>query len=745
MRIEVYGIRHHGPGSTRRLQKALRDQQPDCILLEAPQDAEAAFPYVANTGLIPPVAVLVYNPKDLQQAIYLPFARFSPEWQAIKYGLKKDIPVRAMDLPAGIQFRQQEELKLRLAPKEDAPVPDRLVRDPLGYMAQLAGYADSERWWEATFEETEDDTQVFAAVLEMMQALREETQSHESRENLLREAFMRKTLRKAIKDGFQNIAVICGAWHAPVLHDLARFPQKTDNATLRGLKKAKVNASWIPWSYERLARHSGYGAGVVSPAWYDLLFMRRSETAIRWMIKVARLFRKEDLDASSAHVMEAVRLAETLATMRGLRMAGIDELEEAAVSVLCRGEQAPLELIRERLVQGDVVGKVPDAIPSIPLQNDLQKSIKSARLTKEYVTSETVHKELDLRKPANLLASQLLHRLLLLGIPWGTPKQRKETETGRFAERWSLKWRPGYALRVIEAGMYGNTVAEATLAYTQHQLKKTKELSELTTLLDDVLKANLPMLVEELVQKVREQAAVTRDVLQLMAALPDLVGVWRYGSTYQTDEDALRTLIDELLPRIFAGLPATCVQMEEEPARGIFEHLLRLQGAISVLNDAGVFRDWWQTLHRVYENEQVHHLLRGLSARLLLNQGQVEVEEVAAAMSYALSTTEMVEDSARWLEGFLHGSGLLLVHQPELWGLVNEWVAQLPEDKLQEFLPVLRRTFSAFSATERQKMLQLVERGAPDAAGPGHAGRMLNKERVAIVLPTLRQMLGIEN
>jgi len=293
--------------------------------------------------------------------------------------------------------------------------------------------------------------------------------------------------------------------------------------------------------------------------------------------------------------------------------------------------------------------------------------------------------------------------------------------------------------------MFGNTVAEATLQYTRHHLEKTSDLSELTALLDDVLKADLPTLVEELVQKVRERAAVTRDVIQLMAALPDLVGVLRYGSTYQTDEDALRSLIDELLPRIFAGLPATCVQLEEEPARGIFDHLLRLQGAISVLNDASIFHDWWRTLYGIYEIAQTHVLLRGLSARLLLNQGQLEVEEVAAALSYALSSGETVEDSARWLEGFLHGSGLLLVHQPELWGLVNDWVGHLSEEKLQEFLPVLRRTFSAFSATERQKMLQLVKHGGPVGGDSGKNGSLLDEERVAIILPTLQQMLGLDN
>jgi hypothetical protein len=42
--------------------------------------------------------------------------------------------------------------------------------------------------------------------------LRGELHLTESRETLLREAWMRKCLRTAEKDGFQNIAVVCGAW-----------------------------------------------------------------------------------------------------------------------------------------------------------------------------------------------------------------------------------------------------------------------------------------------------------------------------------------------------------------------------------------------------------------------------------------------------------------------------------------------------------------------------------------------------
>src|ERR1043166_6636278 len=105
---------------------------------------------------------------------------------------------------------------------------------------------------------------------------------------------------------------------------------KQDADLLKGLPKVKVSATWIPWTYSRLAYASGYGAGIESPGWYDFLFgvpqlpvsstpdkTHASILSIRWLAKVAHLRRDEDLDASSASVIEAVRLAESIAALRG--------------------------------------------------------------------------------------------------------------------------------------------------------------------------------------------------------------------------------------------------------------------------------------------------------------------------------------------------------------------------------------------------------------------------------------------
>ncbi|MCH2043351.1 MAG: DUF5682 family protein, partial [Saprospiraceae bacterium] len=329
MKVHFFGIRHHGPGSSKSLQKALEATEPDAILIENPLEMDAMLAYMTNPELKPPVAVLIYNPKDLKQAAYYPYTSYSPEWHAIQYGLSKNVPIVSMDLPQSLRFglaereenlRNTQDLFSHLSGErthsQDEEEQDEIIRDPLGYMARLAGYEDSERWWEITFEQTAKDVSIFEAIQELMTALRTELRIPESVLGRCREAYMRKILRKAMKT-YKNIAVVCGAWHVPALANWKLFKVKDDNSILKGIPRVKTEATWIPWTYERISISSGYGAGVVSPAWYHLLYHEPEAAVIKWMAKVANLLRKEDLEASSAHVIEAVRLAETLATLRG--------------------------------------------------------------------------------------------------------------------------------------------------------------------------------------------------------------------------------------------------------------------------------------------------------------------------------------------------------------------------------------------------------------------------------------------
>ena len=729
---KVFGIRHHGPGSAKNVMRALDEFQPDCILIEAPADAEKLIPFSAHKKMKLPLAILIYNPADFNQAAFYPFASFSPEWQALQYGHKHQIELVFRDLPRSQSL---------LLPEENEYSNDLDITDPLGNLARIAGFKDSERWWDFTFEYAESGMEIFALIEDMVTALREEIIDQE-RETLLREAYVRNQIRNAIKNKYDRIAVICGAWHVPALNDLSAFKLKEDRALLKGLPKIKTDATWIPWTYDRLAIKSGYRAGVLSPAWYQLLFHQPEEVVLHWMSTVAQLFRAEDMEASAAHVIEAVRLANALATLRERAVPGIDELWESAVAIFCGGYGTKMDLIANKLIIGQRIGTVPPGIPQIPLQKDLEKTISSLRMSKLWQNPEPAEKELDLRKGNQALISQLLHRMNLLQILWGQRlKVSKGSSAGAFHEKWRLKWMPDFILPIIEAGMWGNTVEVAAANKIRDKVEKTHELPALTELIESAFNARLDTIFPTLIERLQDVSVLTQDITELMDALPALINTFRYGSTRGIDLSALRQVIEQLIPRVCIALPNTCLGMEEEASRDLFEKIQALNHAMGLLNDDSLWQIWLDALRTTAELQAVNGLIKGAGTRLLFDREQYNLDDTATRMLYALSDANDRTDAALWLEGFLYGSGLLLVHNPRLWNILDSWVEGIEMLQFKSLIPLLRRTFSEFSHPERQKMLEMARKGAV-VAPEVQDQTLLVAKRAELVFPTLQLILG---
>ena len=759
MSIKILGIRHHGPGSARSLVRALSDFGPDIILVEGPPDADALIPSAADAAMQPPVAILVFNPKNLEQASFFPFAEFSPEWQTMLFGLHHNIPVRFMDLPMSLTFGLRDsDAQQTFDFQENKTAPDTI--DPFRKIAQLAGYSDPERWWDAMLERRtldfgqktldvgqEMSPSIFEVILDLMHALRDDKTKPESRETLLREAFMRQTMRAAQKEGFQKIAVVCGAWHAPALAELEKTKAAADAALLKGLKKTKTETTWIPWSFDRLAAQSGYSAGVVAPAWYRILWdwgvgSRELGVGIRdggikvatnpysptpnpqsllptpysstpqsqWLTLVARLLREKDIPVSSAHIIEAVRLAESLAALRNTALPGIEELREAAVTVLCDGAEKPLELIDQQLVIGDVLGAVPPHLPVPPLKADFEAQVRSCRLEKN--TQEKTL-EFDLREAAHLRKSHLLHRLDLLGIPWGKTQETGSGKQGSFHENWKLKWLPDFEIRLIEAGTWGNTVEDAAGRRTHRGVRDSENLPELTRLLGVALKADLPAVMPGLLQKLQHISALAKDALLLAESVLPLAEVLRYGSARRMNLDAVEQLLGHIIPRVCVQLLAACTGVNEEVAADILKKILAVNRALGILQVAEYESSWQKTLADISQSDAVAPLLSGLATRLLFDKNAQSAATTGDMVQFRLSHAQSPASAAQWLEGFLYGSGLLLLHHAELWQTLDGWVRDLSEEHFTELLPLLRRTFSQFSDPERQKMLDLAKNGAP--------------------------------
>jgi hypothetical protein len=746
MSIHILGIRHHGPGSARNVKTFLEQLQPDIVLVEGPPEGDDLLRWSQHSELKPPVAILAFRPDKPAQAVFYPFAEFSPEWQAMQHGATRNVPVRFMDLPLVYRFAFESEHapaqgleSAGSGPVAEEDIDARLdYRDPLRHLAEAAGFSDGERWWDQMFEQRVNNDDIFEAVGEAMRSLRQMLPEKEDRTERLREAYMRKVIRQAEKDGHQKIAVICGAWHAPALETMPK--QKDDEALLKGLAKVKVETTWIPWTYDRLSFASGYGAGILSPGWYHHIWNFPNDDGTQWMTNVARLFRSRDMDTSVAHIIEAVRLAESLASLRGRSKAGLDEMNEAALAVLCGGEPVLLALIHEALIVSDTIGTVPSAIPKPPLLQDVEKTQKRLRMPAEAGIKELL---LDLRESLHLERSIFLHRLLLLDITWGHPQHVRGK--GTFKEQWQLKWEPEYSIRIIEKGNLGNTLEEAATHYVIREAGTAVTLGVVSGLLEKVIPAALAGATEALIARIDGLAAATGDVLQLLEVLPALATVSRYGNVRQTDQEMLLGILQSMMARVCVSLPPACVSIDDDAAATITVHLHQLNDTIALLDIPEQKQAWNETLQRIADHGQTAPLVSGYSTRLLADARVIDGEELEARFARALSRAGNPAVAASWIEGFLKGSGSLLILDSRLWGLVNHWVRDLQETDFVALLPLMRRTFSQFSHAERRK---IGEKARQDDAGiaPGEEldTTTLDPVRAWTGLPVVLQLLGLQ-
>jgi hypothetical protein len=748
----LLGVRHHGPGSARAVRRVLSAYRPDIVLIEGPPEADPLVPLAADPDLRAPVALLAYpaattrkaddnTPKPEVRAAFWPFAEFSPEWQALRWAAAHDVPVTFIDLAVSIRMGIGDLPQPRGA---DAGV----RTDPLAVLAGAAGYDDPERWWEDVVEHRADHPgadeltaalEPFAAIAEAMTEVRANAPDPPEAERLdeeRREASMRTAIRAALRT-HQRVVVVCGAWHIPAL--TPPLPTATADAkVLRGLPKVKVAMTWVPWTHARLASWQGYGAGVRSPGWYHHLFTTPQDTVARWLVRAAGVLRRDGLAVSSADVIEATRLAESLATMRGRPLPGLTEVTDAAQATLCEGDPLRLALIQRRLVVGERLGRVPTRTPGVPIARDVAASQRRLRLPPD---PEPRDLDLDLRRDIDLERSRLLHRLNLIGVDWGQALPRRGGR-GTFWESWRLGWEPEFAVDLVEASAYGTTVRAAATARLAEQAAAARTLADVTALVEQCLLAELPDGLPEVLSALDDRMALDHDVAHLMDALPALARTLRYGDVRRTDLPALRHVTDGLITRVCVGLPAAVAGLDDAAAASMRDRIDAVHAAVALLDQRDATSRWYGVLSVLSTRDDLHGLLAGRINRLLLDAGLLDVADAGRRMAIVLTVGVPVGRAAAWIEGFLTGDGLLLVHDERLLRLVDDWLTSIPPDAFVEVLPLLRRTFSEYPPPQRRQIGERAVRlGSTDVTEDSGVDTV-DPERGDLVLPTVAALVG---
>jgi hypothetical protein len=697
--IFLFGIRHHGPGSARRLVEALDALRPSAVLIEGPADASNLLAMLADPGMVTPVALLTYAEDDPARASFFPFTDYSPEYQAVRWAVRNGIAPRFIDLPASDRLdRAGGEIKDETATDaEEGPI----SRDPIGALATAAGYDDGESWWSDVIEENPASGPVFSAVADAMTALRAESGALPARE-AAREAHMRIEIAKTAKECDGAIAVVCGAWHVPALSE--RRSLIADRELLKGRAKVKIKATWAPWTAPRLARRSGYGAGVVAPGWCAHLWETRNgaDRGATWLAKVARALRDRGHFVSTASVIDAQRLGTALAALRNRPSPGFAELREAAIACLCNGERAAWDDIATELLIGSGVGSIPAATPLAPLLEDLQRQQKAARLKPEALERALT---LDLRSDSGLLRSTLLHRLNALDVPWGQLTDAGRSR-GTFRENWQLRWEPEFAVRLVEHLVFGSTIAEASAGRMIDAMGREVELGALADLVRTAMTADLPQATEYGIAALEKKAALTSDCPTLLSALPPMADILRYGEARAGTSEHLSTLMPRIVAQAAPALPYAARNLDAEAAGKLRNAILAADSAIQLAQlEADVVTSWRGALQLLLRDGQATRLVTGTAARLLYEVELLTADGTAELLSRMLSPGTPIAEAAGFFEGFFEGAGQRLIHDTALRGAVDTWLMALEEEAFTSSLPLFRRVFSALDRSERRRLM----------------------------------------
>ncbi len=742
----IFGVRHLSPMGAWHVERFLEKVDPTAVLVEGPSDASEEIVHLTDKRTRPPVAVLAFTQQRPVRSILFPLAEYSPEWVSLRWALRNGRVARFIDLPASVFLGRSAEGPEHVcsddpeggleetgsekgehgAAHERETDTQRYLHDPYGAIARISGDPDHDTWWERHFEHsmTEDSYQL--SILEFGRELRELDYEPPRRreETLIREAFMRRMILNAIEEGHdpERIVVVCGAYHAPVL--TAEEPAMSDQE-IAALKSVPVTRTLMPYSFFRLSSQSGYGAGNKAPGYFQALYEQAlsgftGDLGARILSQVAGRLRRAGMVRSSADVIESVRLARGMASMRDAEAPTLRDLEDAAATCLGHGEPAAIARFFQDVAVGDAMGKVPPGILRTSLQDDFYASIADLRLDeylkdKEQIIRGSTRKDwLDLR-PDRFSRSDdgmhrdrnrsiLLHRLELLGIGFAENVTRQEdTAESTYKERWKARWTPDCEIRLVENALRGDTIEIAAVRGLGELLDAIENVHGAAALVRRAVLCDLPDGMQEALGKVQALAVDDGDLVAVAEAALELSHLVAYKDVRAIDVAPLVPLVAQLFLRGLLLAPESC-RCNEEASRKVGSALAHLHQVALLFPDALDEGRWMGTLDGIADDSFASPHAAGVACALLLERGQVTDEALDRRVSRRLCPGTNPGEGAGFFEGLASRNRYALLARKSLWVAMTAFVEALDDEDFKRAVVALRRTFGPFETSEARRI-----------------------------------------
>ncbi len=723
--LYVVPVRHHSPACAWALRALIAEVKPAHILIEAPVDFAAQIPLLLDPDTKPPVALvsLVDDAGDRGRvAGYYPFCAHSPEYVVLQSGAAMGAALQFIDAPAATKA-----MRGQLDGTEPVSLLDEQRFNSSDYVTGLTratGCRDGFELWDHLFETRlgqSDWRAFFGDVGVYCAGIRAATPAVQidNTGDTMREVYMARAVKKALVDG-GPVVVVVGGFHAPALvGDLDNLPapEKPDG---------KCESYLIRYGFRAMDALNGYAAGLPQPGYYQALWdganaennqTTEFDLGIDLLTDFAAQMRAEGHALPLPAQVEAVRVANGLAALRGRRGAMRHDLIDGVRAALIKGETVAQDIWTTRFqafLCGDRLGDVPASAGSPPLVEDVRRRARGHRF--DLTDSAQRTRKLDIRrKDAHLAASQFLHAMGLIGSPFATrtggPDYVNGSETTLLFEHWQYAWSPQTEGHLINQAVLGDELPTACLAFLQRERAvliadgHARDLPKLVDMLARGLLAGLGPQLGPFVAQLGSDIQNHGTFASVMVALRRLLFVVQSsGPLGAPDTLDLRGVVGAAYGRLVYlcdDLPNTSDEDTQDrlDALRMTNAILRDCDAIGLdrsLLDAAIDRVALATTNPV---------ILGAVLAVCVQAGTRPSAELVQVMEGQLTGVGLdTADQIGVLRGILHTSPALLWHADGLLAVVDTFIREIEEDRFLDLLPHLRLAFTQLNPRETDRV-----------------------------------------
>ncbi len=710
-----FGVRHLSPAAAFQLRKALDQAEPELVLVEGPSDLNSQMEWLCHPGTRFPAAILAYTRQPPVRTVLWPFAVYSPEIQAILWANEHGVECRFMDLPSSVF------LALRPWPapvrEEDGEAEEAPTTESVYQLLETVTGEDHDTFWERNFEQLgdgEDFRTVNGTFGRQLRAAAGES-GRDQAETVVREAYMKRVIAQAMASGIspEKIFCVCGSFHVAGLEENAPMTDEEE----RSLPRADSRATLMPYSYYRLSSRSGYGAGNRAPAYFELLWDALNgggirETAYLYLTRLAVAHRKAGNLVSSAEVIEAARLADALAALRGSRYPTLSDLRDASVATMGHGSFSELALAAADTEIGRTIGFLPEGVARTSVQEDFYRQLKELRLER-FRTAQGQRLDLDLREKLNvkseaaalgdLRRSFFLHRLRVLGVRFANLLPSRQ-EGASWGEYWELRWTAEVEIQVVESALLGDTIEGAAAFALKERSDESASIAEAAAIFQDAFLCGMPAAASHALSVLQGLSVDSAGIDQVADTAARLSLVVRYGNLRRFDPAPVVPLIEQLYLRACLTLADACV-CDAKAAPAVTQAMDRLN-TLQLGHDFLEEGRWLDLLASLSDRDDLNTRCSGFAMAILLERGKADEELLAREVARRLSPGIPADLGAGWFEGLAAKNRRALIVRLSLWRHLNCYLASLEEDAFRRALVFLRRAFADFSPGEKNDIAE---------------------------------------